>query len=77
MSIGNLELKIGKYKHFKGGLYEVIGVARHVDSKEDFVVYRPLYGDQGLVIRTKKDFLESVEVNGKQVQRFSFIGENI
>lgn len=70
----NLKIN-GIYKHFKGGEYKVIGIAKHSESLEDFVVYKALYGGKSLWIRPLKIFLENVEVNGKKVPRFEYIGE--
>lgn len=72
------EVKIGKYKHYKGKMYEVIGVARHSETLEELVVYRALYhsdewGDNALWVRPKNMFLEMVEVDGKKMPRFEFI----
>lgn len=72
------ELKLGKYKHFKGNLYEVIGIARHSETQEELVVYKALYDvsnfeKDSLWVRPKKMFLETVEVNGKKVPRFEFV----
>ena len=65
-------VKPGKYKHYKGKFYEVIGVARHSETLEDVVVYKALY-DNSLWTRPKKMFLENVSVDGKEVPRFEFI----
>ena len=59
----------GRYRHYKGNEYEVIGVARHSETLEELVVYRALYGDQGLWVRPRAMFLERVEVEGKTVLR--------
>ena len=72
------QVKLGKYKHYKGKLYEVIGVARHSETLEEFVVYRALYdtkefGQNSLWIRSKEMFLEKVFVEGKKVPRFELI----
>ncbi|WP_148860997.1 DUF1653 domain-containing protein [Marinobacter fonticola] len=67
-------LKPGRYRHYKGKDYEVIGVARHSETEEELVVYRPLYGDQGLWVRPLNMFRESVEVAGESVPRFSYLG---
>lgn len=67
------EIKLGKYKHFKGNEYEVIGIAKHSETLEDFVVYKALYGEGGLWIRPASMFLETVERNGKTVSRFEYI----
>ena len=72
MEEGNLQL--GKYKHYKGKMYEVIGVAKHSETLEELVVYRALYGKNELWARTLKMFLEEVEVDEKKVKRFEFIG---
>jgi hypothetical protein len=65
------EISPGRYRHFKGGLYEVLGVARHTETEEEFVVYRALYGEQGLWVRPKSMFLEKVMVGGREVLRFT------
>ena len=67
-------MKQGRYRHYKGNEYVVIGVARHSETDEELVVYRPDYGEQGLWVRPKEMFLETVEVDGKQVPRFQFLG---
>jgi hypothetical protein len=63
----------GRYRHDKGGEYEVIGCARHSETEEDFVVYRALYGERGLWVRPTAMFLESVLVEGRRVPRFALI----
>lgn len=68
-------MKQGHYRHYKGNEYIVLGVARHSETDEELVVYRPDYGEQGLWVRPKEMFLETVEVDGKQVPRFEFLGE--
>jgi hypothetical protein len=65
----------GRYRHYKGQEYVVLGVARHSETDEELVVYRPDYGDRGLWVRPKTMFLESVEVDGIEVPRFQWIGE--
>ena len=69
-------MKLGKYKHYKGNLYEVIGVAKHSETLEEVVVYKALYQKEGenLWVRPKAMFIEDVEVGGKIVKRFEFIG---
>ena len=64
-------IKTGIYKHFKGGRYEVIGVARHSKTLEEMVVYRALYGDGGLWTRPASMWNETVEYEGKTVLRFT------
>lgn len=60
----------GRYRHFKGGMYEAIGLARHSETLEDMVVYRALYGDGGLWVRPAAMFFELVVLDGKSVPRF-------
>jgi hypothetical protein len=60
----------GRYRHYKGNEYEVIGEARHSETQEPFVVYRALYGEGGLWIRPRAMFLESVMVDGRLQPRF-------
>ncbi|MBI2175808.1 DUF1653 domain-containing protein [Candidatus Woesearchaeota archaeon] len=67
------EVKTGRYRHYKGNEYEVIGVAKHSETLEELVVYRALYGDHALWVRPKKMFSEMVEVDGKKVPRFQLI----
>jgi hypothetical protein len=69
-------LKLGKYKHYKGHEYEVIGVARHSETLEDMVIYKALYGEQDLWVRPLKMFEEKVEVEGKIVARFEYEEES-
>lgn len=63
----------GRYRHYKGGEYEVLGVARHSETLEPLVVYRPLYGDSGLWARPHAMFFGQVNVDGRWCPRFSFI----
>jgi hypothetical protein len=64
----------GRYQHYKGKFYEVIGSAKHTETLESFVVYRALYGNHGLWIRPKSMFLETVSINGKEMPRFKYLG---
>lgn len=68
-------LKLGKYKHYKGNMYEVLGVAHHSETQEELVVYRALYNDFDLWVRPLAMFLESVEINGVTMPRFEYLGE--
>ena len=61
----------GIYRHFKGGKYEVLGVAKHSESGEELVVYRALYGEGGLWVRPLPMFLEEVEWGGERQPRFA------
>lgn len=65
----------GRYRHYKGHEYEVIGEARHSETEEPFVVYRALYGDRGLWIRPRSMFLETVMVDGRPLPRFQRLSE--
>lgn len=69
-----MSLKIGKYRHYKGNEYQVIGLAKHSEDKSELVVYQPLYGDRGLWVRPLEMFIETVQVNGQSKARFEFIG---
>lgn len=68
-------IKPGRYRHFKGKEYEVLGVARHSETEEKLVVYRALYGDFGLWVRPVRMWNETVERDGKTFRRFTYIGE--
>lgn len=70
------QIKKGRYKHFKGAEYEVIDVAKHSETLEEYVVYRSLYGEHDLWIRPISMFLDTKEVNGESVPRFVLIEEN-
>ena len=64
------EIIPGRYRHYKGNDYSVVGVARHSETLEEFVVYRQEYGDRGLWVRPMQMFLEMVKVDGNDVPRF-------
>ena len=68
-------IKPGRYRHFKGKEYEVLGVARHSETEDELVVYRALYGDFGLWVRPVSMWNETVERVGKTFRRFTYIGE--
>jgi hypothetical protein len=67
-------VRAGRYRHYKGNEYTVIGVAQHSETREYLVVYRPEYGDRGLWVRPVEMFLESIHIDGREVPRFCFIG---
>ena len=69
------EIKPGRYRHFKGNEYEVLGIARHSETEEELVVYRALYGDFGLWVRPAQMWNETVERDGKTFRRFTYIGQ--
>ncbi len=67
-------VKPGRYRHFKGGEYEVIGIARHSETDETLVVYRPLYEDCGLWVRPLSMFAERVTRGERTTLRFEYLG---
>ncbi len=74
------KIKRGRYQHYKGKFYEVIGVARHSETLEEFVVYKALYrstfGRNTVWVRPYKMFGEKVKVNDRWVPRFKFVGKS-
>jgi hypothetical protein len=70
------DLSPGRYRHYKGGEYEVYGVARHSETDEKLVVYRPLYGEGALWVRPLEMFTECVLVNGQSTPRFRKLDDN-
>ena len=67
------EIKLGKYRHFKGGEYEVLALALHSETQEEMVVYRALYGDKKVWVRPAAMWNEEIEKDGKRYKRFTFI----
>ena len=70
-------MRPGRYRHYKGKDYQVIGLARHSETEEALVVYRSLYGDFDLWVRPLAMFNEQVEVDGEAYPRFTFISEDV
>ena len=68
-----MEIKTGKYRHFKGNEYEVLYTARHSETLEEMVVYRALYGERGIWVRPASMWNELVERDGKTYRRFTKI----
>lgn len=66
----------GIYRHYKGNLYELIDVANHSETLEKMVVYRALYGEKELWVRPASMWNETVNVDGKEVVRFEYIGKD-
>jgi hypothetical protein len=64
------KIKKGRYQHYKGKFYEVLGVGYHSETLEPLVLYRALYGKKDLWVRPWKMFLEKIRINGKTVPRF-------
>ena len=69
------EFRPGRYRHFKGGEYELLFLARHSETEEPMVVYRPLYGERGVWVRPASMWNETVTRDGRTVKRFTYIGE--
>ena len=69
------EIRLGKYRHFKGNEYRVIGMARHSETMEEMVVYQALYGEGGLWVRPAAMWNEQVDRDGYCGPRFTYIGE--
>ncbi len=69
------KLKTGKYTHFKGKEYELLYIAKHSETLEEFVVYKALYGDFGVWIRPVKMWEELVVHEGRELKRFTYVGD--
>jgi len=69
-----ISIPSGRYRHFKGNEYTVLGIARHSETLEEHVVYRQESGDHGLWVRPTQMFMETVKVNGQEVPRFQPLG---
>lgn len=69
------EIKLGKYRHFKGNEYEVIGIANHSETLEKMVIYRALYGEKEIWVRPAEMWNEEITRDGKIFKRFQYIGE--
>lgn len=67
------EIKLGRYRHFKGNEYEVLSIAKHSETLEEMVVYRALYGEGGVWVRPAAMWNEMVEREGKTFPRFTYI----
>lgn len=63
-------IKPGRYRHYKGNEYEVIGIAKHSETLEPMVVYRPLYGEGGMWVRPAAMFAGDIVIDGKTLPRF-------
>ncbi len=73
------EIKLGKYQHYSGKFYQVVGIAHHSETLEELVVYKALYdskefGNNALWVRPKDIFLSKVQIDGKKVPRFKYLG---
>jgi len=72
-----MDIKPGKYRHFKGKEYRVIGMAKHSETLEPMVVYQALYGDGGLWVRPAAMWTEHVQRDGYSGPRFIFIENDV
>jgi hypothetical protein len=70
---GTVEVRLGVYRHYKSGLYSVVGCATHTETGEELVIYRALYGDRRLFARPTAMFLETVAVESREVARFEYV----
>jgi hypothetical protein len=68
-----MTIPLGRYRHYKGNEYTVLGVARHSETQEELVVYRQEYGERGLWVRPAVMFTEAIERDGRQQPRFEFL----
>jgi len=72
-----MKLKAGRYKHYKGSMYKVYMTAQHSETEEWMVVYKALYGEQGMWVRPYEMFVEKVEVEGVMVPRFAKVSDAV
>lgn len=72
----DVAVKPGRYRHYKGKDYQVLGVARHSETGESVVVYQTLYGDFDLWVRPLAMFVETIEIDGQRQPRFAFVADN-
>ena len=68
-------MKPGKYKHFKGNMYQVLFIAIHSETEEPMVIYKALYGEYKIWARPLKMFTEMIEHEGKKVPRFEYVSD--
>ncbi len=68
-----MEIKLGKYRHFKGNEYEVLGFAKDSETGEQVVIYRAVYGEREVWVRPAKMWLETVERDGQTYPRFTYV----
>jgi len=72
-----MELQKGLYKHYKGNMYEVYMTVQHSETEEWMVVYKALYGDEGMWVRPYDMFCEKVEVDGQMIERFKKVEDAV
>lgn len=71
----DLDIKPGRYRHFKGNEYRVLYLARHSETLEPMVVYQALYGEHGIWVRPASMWNETVERSGQRLRRFTYLGD--
>lgn len=71
----DLDIKPGRYRHFKGNEYRVLYLARHSETLEPMVVYQALYGEHGIWVRPASMWNETVERGGQRLRRFTYLGD--
>jgi len=71
-----MTIQPGRYRHYKGKEYVVLGIGRHSETEEELVVYRQDYGEKSLWVRPRAMFEETIEVAGRRISRFEFVGED-
>lgn len=69
------EIKIGRYRHFKGNEYQVLYIARHSETLEPMIVYQALYGERGIWVRPASMWNETIERDGNTHKRFEYLGD--
>lgn len=69
------EIKIGRYRHFKGNEYQVLCIARHSETREPMIVYQALYGERGIWVRPASMWNETIERDGNTYKRFEYLGD--
>jgi len=74
--MANTPIPLGRYRHYKGNEYEVIGIAKHSETLEDMVIYKTLYGECGTWVRPLSMWENPIDVGGKTVKRFEYVGSN-
>ena len=65
-----MSIELGKYRHYKGNFYEVIGVVKHSETLEELVLYKQLYGEGALWVRPLSMFIETITIDGVTKSRF-------
>ena len=70
------DIPLGVYRHYKGNEYEVIGFAKHSETFDDMVIYKALYGERGMWVRPLSMWDNLIEIDGKTVKRFEYVGES-